>query len=171
MLHNNKNNTLSRKSGFSLMELLVVVAIIGILAMIVYANFNNARATARDEARKVALKEMQLAIELYKAQEGRYPVAGCGAGTSFTATGCYPYIVGLTPDYISELPRDPSGNPYRYRTNTNGSSYKLLTERVEADTVTEGSDFARCPSFTGCSGASSHARTYAVYGGPGSVNW
>ncbi len=59
---------ITRSLGFTLVELMVVISVIGILSSIVYANFGSARASARDDIRKSALKEVQLAIELYKAQ-------------------------------------------------------------------------------------------------------
>ena len=54
--------------GFTVIELLVVIAIIGILMAILLATFNDARMSARDDARQAQLKELQLALELYKAQ-------------------------------------------------------------------------------------------------------
>ena len=47
---------------------MVVVGIIAILSSILYANFNEARMIARDKTRMTTLKEVQLALELYKAQ-------------------------------------------------------------------------------------------------------
>ncbi|MCD5381402.1 MAG: type II secretion system GspH family protein, partial [Candidatus Pacebacteria bacterium] len=63
------------KKGFTLIELLVVIGIIGVLSAVLYANFGDAREDARNKAIKVEMKEGQLAIELYKAQNGSYPPA------------------------------------------------------------------------------------------------
>ena len=57
-----------RVRGFTLIELLVVIAIIAILAAVLLSSFDEARKSARDDARKAELKELQLALELYKAQ-------------------------------------------------------------------------------------------------------
>jgi len=174
MKQNNKKGFFYKTKGFSLIELLVVMAIVGILAGIVYTNLSAAQASARDESRKVALKEVQLALEFYKAQNGRYPAAGCGA-TSTTATNCYPYIEGLTPDFIPELPRDPNGQSYRYRTNTNGTGYKLSTlGNVERNLIQSCEDeFSRYPvGHSSCANLSSTLqKSYAVYGGTGSSGW
>ncbi len=167
--------------GFTLVELLVTISIIGILASIVYANFGGARASARDDIRKSALKEVQLSLELYKAQNGQYPAAGCGAGTSnyagpsrTTGTACADYIAGLVPDFIAALPVDPSnetGDPgFSYRSN--GTDYKLMSfNAVEVKTVTVNDEFFRCLSVAGCGGsAADQARTYAVYSA-GAAAW
>jgi type II secretion system protein G len=165
----------SKKFGFTLVELLVVVAIIGVLAGIVYANFGGARASARDEARKVALKELQLAIEFYKAQNGVYPSMADSSGqcvhsNNFTPTTCITFIQGLVPDFISTLPRDPSGVSYRYRSD--GTNYKLMTERVERVLITSyNNEFARCPQAGGANcPATAPTNTYAVYS-PGAAQW
>jgi prepilin-type N-terminal cleavage/methylation domain-containing protein len=59
--------------GFTLIEVLVVISIIAILATVLYASFGDARTEARNRAVQAELKEVQLALELYKAQEDRYP--------------------------------------------------------------------------------------------------
>lgn len=181
----NNNKFSWRSKGFTLIELLVVIAIIGILSGIVYANFGDARAGARDQARMVNLKEMQLAIELYKAQNGRYPEACQGVNSwsggvsgSFVCDGNEPYITGLVPDYIPALPYDTNilGNRgYLYRVDSTRTSYKLMANRVvEKKLVTSYEDeFARCPESFGRSycGVTPQADTYAVYGGPASAGW
>ncbi len=173
-------------SGFTLVELIVVISIIGILASIVYANFGSARGAARDYVRAAAVKELQLAIELYRAQFGVYPSSGCTAsGTANWAgpgpgTGsfvsCTNYINGLVPDFIASLPTDPlsentSNVGYYYRSN--GSSYKLMSfNAVEAKLVTSADhELARCPDFTTCGGGvSDRTRTYATFSA-GATTW
>jgi len=171
---------LNKQKGFTLIELLVVVGIIAILSSILYANFNEARMIARDKARMTSLKEMQLALELYKAQYGTYPEAGCGA-INFAGPGegsgdftkCANYILGLAPEFIGTLPTDPlfeneTNRGYYYRSN--GNSYKLMNyDSVEVNLVEEfGHEFARCPVEDNLNcrlygrGSAFHV-TYAVY--------
>ena len=161
-----------KKRGFSLIELLVVISIIGILLSILVLSYNEARKRSRDKVRKTDLKELQLAIELYKSQNGRYPTEGCsiippqwaGSESSYTGhssvTPCVgDYVQGLVPDYIAALPSEPSSNKtakgYAYRTTIDGSSYKLIAHHnVESQLISGyGDDFARysssnspCPS-------------------------
>ncbi len=173
----------NRTTGFTLIELLVSLTIIGLLTAILYANFEQAREQSRDKSRLAALKELQLAIEQYKAQTGSYPAAGCGATTAqfagpgsasasgligCTAAGTNSYITGLVPGYIVRLPFDPkfefdANKGFYYRSD--GISYKLmLYDVVETLTVTNFTDeYARCPSATGACGSGVPATTYAVY--------
>jgi prepilin-type N-terminal cleavage/methylation domain-containing protein len=144
--------------GFSLIEILIVVAIISILAVVGVANFSDSSAGARDAQRQTDLKNLQNAIETYRSQNGRYP-AGCNGvaywsgqlgtnyecslalGASSTAAGTGQYIYGLAPEYISVLPTDPRLNGidsgYVYRTNAGGTVYKLKAHRtVETEVLT-----------------------------------
>ena len=177
--------TFSSHKGFTLVELIVVISIIGILASIVFANFGSARAVSRDDVRNAAVKELQLAIELYKAQYGTYPAAGCSASAAQWAgpgpgTGaniaCQTYIVGLVPDFIAALPTDPTveattDTGYYYRTN--GTAYKIMSfNTVEQKRVTSSdNELARCPSFSSCGGtAADRERTYAAFSA-GAETW
>lgn len=173
----------SSQIGFTLIELMVVVGIIAILSSILYANFNEARMIARDKTRMTTLKEVQLALELYKAQNGEYPLTGCNEVTSFVGpTGkagsdyvyCTNYIPGLVPEFIAVLPVESmhlneSGRGYFYRSD--GNSYKLINRGVEVNMVTDfGHEFARCPSAKGACLSGVPSGTYAVYS-DGAQDW
>lgn len=149
---------------------MVAISIIGILSSIVYANFGEARKAARDDVRKTSLKELQLAIEFYKAQNDRYPAAGCSvvAGTYAEASvSCTNYISGLIPDFMPALPRDPmsenvNGRGFMYRTDFAGADYKLMVkDSVEVKMTIAGDEFAN---------GASDSNTYAVYSA-GGVAW
>jgi prepilin-type N-terminal cleavage/methylation domain-containing protein len=156
---------LNNSNGFTLVELMVAISIIGILSTIVYANFGEARKASRDDIRKTSLKEMQLAIEFYKAQYDVYPVAGCGVGTAAFAdasASCVAYVTGLTPDFIPALPTDPNsenvvGKGFMYRSN--GTDYKLMIkDAVEVKMVASGDEYANNDN---------DPDTYAVYSAGG----
>lgn len=195
-------------SGFTIVETLVVVTIIATLTSVFVLNFGEAKKHSRDEARKAGLQELQLAIELYKAQYGYYPAEGCGldspiapdetpddvdwdGSSDWTGNGphsdswantvaCEEYIVGLVPDFISVLPSDPKDEEtdnmgYLYKTNANGSAYKLMVYgSVEIDVVSDFEDeFSRCPWNTGsspCTEDTLESNVYAVYS-EGAEDW
>lgn len=108
------------KTGFTLVELLVVISIISLLSSIVLTSVNSARAKARDARRIADFKQIQTALELFYDQAGRYPSAN-GAVTwdeqwsSFSAcltTGVCPgFTVANFAPPISQVPNDPLNTP------------------------------------------------------------
>lgn len=64
---------LKKQYGFTLIELLLVIAIIGILSSIALTSLNHARKKARDARRLNNVKQIQIALELYKETYGHYP--------------------------------------------------------------------------------------------------
>lgn len=99
--------------GFTLIEMLVVIAIISILIGIGVNTFTIAQKKARDVRRKADLRSIQTALELYKQDNGIYPYAMNCVPPDQPTRYCYHssndtgYIVGLEPNYIPKLPIDP----------------------------------------------------------------
>ena len=114
------------KKGFTLVELLVVVSLIGVLATLVIANLNSARERARDANRKSDLRNIQTALRLYYNDNGRYP-ASASASIVACPTTCVwgsPWTNGSV-TYMGTLPDDPlSTQDYQY-TYINDDSYTL----------------------------------------------
>jgi len=129
--------------GFTLIELIVVIAIIGILATIGTSSYSNVLKSSRDTKRKADLKEIQKILFSYYVENGRYPQAGaCAYGSN-----CYVYstsggswIPALAPNYTEALPVDPKNNAadpwatatenysYSYgNVSTDGATYDLTT--------------------------------------------
>jgi|AntRauTorckE6833_2_1112554.scaffolds.fasta_scaffold16674_2 prepilin-type N-terminal cleavage/methylation domain-containing protein len=154
--------------GFTLIEVLVVVSIIGILSSLIYVNFNQARNESKNRAWQTEMKEVQLAIELYKAQKGSYPTAesipalSCGSVSSGVAearsSDCLlnPVVENLVPEFINEFINPNTSNNSScdlvYRVDAGEQSwYKLIAENCLVDvdassgTQTTGEQ-ARCPS-------------------------
>lgn len=186
---NSLKETRGITKGFTLVEIMVVVAIIGILATAGYINYNDSRVLARDKVRAASIKQLQLAINAYKDTFGGYPKAGCSAGANqWTGPGpngstqdksCDNYIEGLVPDFIPALPIDPRsenepGKGFMYRTDTTQQAYKLLiNQSVEEALITSyAQDLARCQSSCGTAqcGSDPETNTYGVYSS-GALCW
>ncbi len=85
---------------------------------------------------------------------------------------CATYVNGLVPEFMNRLPNDPrrgAGLGYAYRTNANGTVYKLMVAgTVEAEAVTASHPFQSCdPTYCGtsCTNSGYYPNSYAVWGG------
>ncbi len=76
-----------KTSGFTLIEILVVISIIGVLSSVVLASLNTSRARARDSIRIQSLKQIQLAMELYFSKCNTYTVRQNCTGTAYGSGG------------------------------------------------------------------------------------
>ena len=70
-----------RRRGFTIVELLIVIVVIGVLAAISIAAYNSVQSKARDSSRIAKLDQLVKGIELYYAQNGYYPPIDHGLGT------------------------------------------------------------------------------------------
>lgn len=121
------------KRGFTLIELLVVMAIIGVLAAIVTGVYSTSQAKSRDAQRKSDLNNVAKALEFYYQDNSAYPadngglIVGCGAGPGncVWGTGTFEDAVNGT-IYFRQLPEDPRGNAYFYRTTGSGQGFQLF---------------------------------------------
>ncbi len=118
-------------SGFTLIEILIVVAIISILASIVLVGIGPTEQLGRDARRISDLHEVQTALELYYAKCGYYPGGAVDGNSHCTGIQQIGYATLATNIVASNLgvqsmPNDPqSGKKYYYSTLADGSSYLL----------------------------------------------
>jgi len=101
--------------GFTLLEVMVVVVILGILAALVVPKIISRPDDARVIAAKQDIASLMQALKLYRLDNQRYPVTEQG----LQALVAPPTTAPLAPNwkaggYVERLPRDPWGNPYQY---------------------------------------------------------
>jgi general secretion pathway protein G len=121
----------SKKNGFTLIELMVVIAIIAILTGIIITGLVASKAKSRDAKRASDLSQIALAVEQYFDRCYQYPTTIVGDPTLITSASCPTNNnaqINLG-NFISKIPTDPStGNPYDYVANgTPPSDFVLHT--------------------------------------------
>lgn len=125
-----------RKKGFTLIELMIVIAIIAILAAVLVPNFMRAREASRLTACKSNLKNISTAVETYSNDwDGIYP--GNTTIQDITSSGTKG-VNTLASTYIGKTLNCPAGaKPYRYRLSTDsGAGYWIYCPAVTSDSIT-----------------------------------
>jgi len=110
----------NERKGFTLIEILIVVAIIAILASVILVGLGPTQSLGRDARRVSDLHEVQNGLELYYNSKGAYPI---GAGTAWTFLGG---VLTTAVPSITAIPSDPSTNQsYDYSSDATGGGYIL----------------------------------------------
>lgn len=115
-----------KQNGFTIVELLIVVVVIGILAAITIVAYSGMQNRGKDAQTDSSINQLKKALEIYMADESVYPPA-CSAGDN---AGCNTSFLGsyLVPKYLSILP-STSVN-LSYVRGTGGQSYAILIDYV-----------------------------------------
>lgn len=149
------------QKGFTLVEILIVIGIIGLISSVVTISMAQARVKGRDSKRKSDLVQIQKALEIYYNTNNEYPHT-CGAtptcvsipdwygmaqfapATYRNTSGATGYIPNLAPTFITNLPTDPSGitaNWSGYLYKSDGVNYKLLAHITGPESFPPANDF------------------------------
>jgi general secretion pathway protein G len=99
--------------GFTLIELMVVLAIIGVLAALIVPNVLGRADEARVTAARTDVGHLMQALKLYRLDNQRYPSNEQGLQALVARPSADPVPANWKP-YLEKLPRDPWGRPYQY---------------------------------------------------------
>lgn len=101
------------KKGFTLLELMIVIVILGLLATIIMPKILNRPERARRTKAMVEIKNIESALALFRTDTRDYP--STSQGLAVLVSNPNPGIEGYNPDgYLDRVPLDPWGNPYIY---------------------------------------------------------
>jgi len=133
-MDNPLNSIKNSRKGFTMIELMVVVSIIGLLSSMILVGMQNGRVSARDAARKKDVQLLEKALVMYWERTGHFPSEAtfdgsigsdsCGCPASGAPAGCtgndWCHTSGIwnglvtTQGILSQLPVDPMNNPAYY---------------------------------------------------------
>lgn len=115
-----------REAGFTLVELLVVLAILGLLVAVATPQVLKYLGRAKVDTAQIEMKSLSTALDLFMIDVGRYPSQQEGLTVLVSNTGNLPTWHG---PYLkaNAVPLDPWGHPYQYRIPGQHGDYDLYT--------------------------------------------
>lgn len=126
------------RKGFTLLELLIVIAILGVLASLTLVRLIGPEKSARDTRRKSDLRQYQESLEVYANRTNKYPAS---AATSNLSSLCA--TLGITA--CADDPQISGGwDSYKYQTDAGGLQYVLWTRLEKTGDVSQSEYFVLC---------------------------
>lgn len=129
----------NKQQGFTLLEIMVVVVILGLLVAIVAPNVLDNQDKAMVEKTKADIAGLEQALDMYKLDNHTYPSTDQGLESLVKKPQINPQPKNYRPDgYIKRLPNDPWGNSYQYLTPGEHGSFDLYSFGADGDNGGEG---------------------------------
>lgn len=128
---------IKREQGFSLIELIVVLVILGLLATIVGPRVMDRLSEGKSEIAKLQIDQLEGALGLFRFDVGRYPTTAEGLRALIENPG----VENWSGPYLDKqtLPKDPWGREYQYRYPGQNGEYDLYSYGADGN---EGGDDA-----------------------------
>jgi general secretion pathway protein G len=137
------------KKGFTMIEILISIAIIAVLTAIGIVSYVNINKNARDAKRRGDIEQIRSALELYRSDKGYYPAVGTGSWTAASTLNTGDPDTGLVDTYLPIIPSDPKGatRPYMYQsTNVSATTGQYYGYCLSANL--EGVNSSSCTPYT-----------------------
>lgn len=128
-----------RHAGFTLIELMVVLVIIGVLGALIVPNVLDRTDDARATAARTDVNNIMQALKLYKLDNLRYPSGEQGL-QALIARPSAPPVPPNWRVYLEKLPNDPWGNPYQYLNPGVKGEVDVMSLGADGKTGGEGKD-------------------------------
>lgn len=123
-----------RQQGFTIVELLIVIVVIGILATLVIVTFSGIQQKARNTKRQTDINAIDSTVEAYYAQNGYYPTLTNMNDSTFRTTN----LKGFDPNAL----QDPKGSTQTLAAATTASAYGYVATPSGCDNTT-----TQCTAF------------------------
>ena len=125
--------------GFTLIELMVVLVIIGVLAALIVPNVIGRADDARVTAARTDVNNLMNALKMYRLDNQRYPTAEQGLQALVARPTTNPTPPNWKP-YVDKLPNDPWGRPYQYMNPGIKGEIDVLSLGADGQPGGEGND-------------------------------
>jgi len=113
LISTSRPGRLALKRGFTLIELMVILVVIGVLAALIVPNVLDRADDSRVTAAQTDVNQLMQALRLYRLDNQTYPTAEQGLQALVTRPAAAPVPSNWRP-YVERLPTDPWGRPYQY---------------------------------------------------------
>ncbi len=122
-----RNKNKKTQDGFTLIEILMVIIMIGLIAAFVAPKFLDQVDTAKQTDAQAQIGMLGQALDLYRLEKGKYPSSSDG-------------LEAIRPYLKKEIPKDPWGNPFHYQYPGNNGDYDLVSYGADNAEGGEGID-------------------------------
>ncbi|MCR4286015.1 MAG: type II secretion system GspH family protein [Candidatus Kaiserbacteria bacterium] len=135
---------MNTRDGFTILELLVVITIVGIISAVILGMINESRIKGRDGSRKAQTQELLKALELYYTENGVYPLYGAGAGAGGYLSGIQPAFFGNGTSF-KRLPKESNSRFFYCVSN----DQKTILLAVDTEDDKGGTNYCRVTRGSG----------------------